>query len=1077
MKRKYIWLLVIFIYITTIAICVYIQTEEPTNNNNETETIPSSTSPYYAEEEKANAIEKMEKGNDSSDIITNDIAKDKYLGLSFSGLSDSVTNQKILSLLDEYNRKATFFVPAVEAVECADDIADMIEMGHDVGNNTLNSRTHMEKMTKEELVNDFCVSNKVIKSLSDEKSPLLMCNATVYTDDVLKTAHACGNPKVVYCTHFINYQSFTSYSQVFSYINKIPYGTILTIKMNGVLDEIEMEDKEVDEDPAKDMQATLDPEQKAFLELPEEERLPQIVEWILLALEESNYKTQQIKNFNINNDINVNQIYEEEFNESVEEGRREYSSIPMSSPYIGLQLRGISDERKLDRVLNILQSHAAKATFYITTSEAEKYPDNIKKIIDSGCCIGNGGTDEKLLTNQSEEQVKNAIKSCNDILKDKYKIASMYFMPPSGKFDNTVLEVTTQEQMTLVTYNRCPIIKDGKTIKTIMKNFADSLSKGSLIYVNLDNYDESDEVIEQILSCAEKKEYQAEGIDVLFKNKTSDESLLLASIDIPKVLDINQIDKLRKNNDGKESYTINQIYTTERALSFTFSGISDNKALENIFTSMNKMGAKGTFFVTYTEMKAFPDRVKKIIENGNEIGIALIPYESATFESYCNEIAAAQNYMNDNFDMTPKLVMKTMSRTDNKVSLSEMQEAVHAMECRLIGHSISVVQSSLKGISSASSYYTNLTKSNFSVQRGQIIYTRLDYLSRSQILGNVLQMLKEDKIDPISYYDYQLGQNMWAYSVKSLSSVLYNTADGGAKLYSLNNGAGASEYISALKYDLSDNEMLMNSIRSGYIGNPDVTGNSSLPGFTDNEIKSLDINGKLRGNSNDNYVFLSFDDWGSDIAINHLLYVLDKYQLRATFFVRSNAVAKNPNLLRAIAEGGHQIGSHTSTHYKLSNEVDGKQYVYSSLSEEDATVLRDDIVQSYKEMYKIVGNYSPNGYLSLVPIFRPPTLAVSKIGLKQVFESGYQFSISGDFSTQDYLEKKADDGVNKLANKLQNGYSAWDGKRTIKSHSIVVMHMSDQSEVTAEAIQMWMENGARSKFNFDQPIYQYMVTH
>ena len=264
-------------------------------------------------------------------------------------------------------------------------------------------------------------------------------------------------------------------------------------------------------------------------------------------------------------------------------------------------------------------------------------------------------------------------------------------------------------------------------------------------------------------------------------------------------------------------------------------------------------------------------------------------------------------------------------------------------------------------------------------------------------------------------------------------------------------------------------------ISSGYIGNPDVTGNTGLPGFTDNEIKRLDMFGKMRGNTNDNYVFLSFDDWGSDIAINHLLYVLDKYQLRATFFIKSNSVATNPNLLRAIAAGGHQIGSHTSKHYKLSNEVAEKQYVNSSLSEEDATILRDDIVQSYKEMYKIVGNYSPNGYISLVPIFRPPTLAVSKIGLKQVFESGYQFSISGDFSTEDYLDKKADDGINKLANELLNGDSTWDGKRTIESHSIVVMH--DQSEVTAEAIQMWMENGARSKFNFDQPIYQYMVTH
>lgn len=694
----------------------------------------SEVSPYDVTDEKAAAMQKLEKGVAPSDIITDDDTTDRYIGLAFSGLSDSVTNQKILQLLDEYNRKATFFIPAIGAVECEEDIVDMIHQGHAIGSNTLNSTVHMEEMSVDELVNDFCASNKVIKALSDEDKPLLQCNATVYTEELLQVANACGNPQAVYSTHFVNYQSFTSYIQVLSYINKLPKGTILTIKIHGVLDEIEMEDKEVDEDPAKDKQATIDPDQQAFLELPEDERLPQIVEWILLALEETNYQTKQIKDFGVDNTVDTSLLYDEEYVQQ-QDAQQIYSYFPMSSPYVGLQLRGISDEEKLTHVLDSLKEHEATATFYVTAKEVKEYPQNIQKIIDAGYAIANGGVDNELLTGHTEQEVRAAIQKCNEELTANYQLENLYFMPPEGKCDSIVQAAAAKEQMTILTYNRCPIVHGGKLIETTMKNFTDSLSKGSLIYVDLESYEKSDEIIEQILSSVDEKKYQTASLNTLFLNKTSESEMLMASVQIPDVLSTDEIAKLRKENGGEEAFITKQVYTTERALAFAFSGITEQKALDSVLASMNQMGAQGTFFVTYAEMKLYADRVKKIVESGNEIGIALIPGDNTTFISCCNEIAAAQEYMEKNYKLTPKLIMNTISRTENDKVLSEMKEAVREMNCRMIGPSVSVVQSSLKGISSAGSYYANLSKSNFEIQMGQIVYTRLDYLSSSSILG------------------------------------------------------------------------------------------------------------------------------------------------------------------------------------------------------------------------------------------------------------------------------------------------------------------------------------------------------
>ena len=57
-------------------------------------------------------------------------------------------------------------------------------------------------------------------------------------------------------------------------------------------------------------------------------------------------------------------------------------------------------------------------------------------------------------------------------------------------------------------------------------------------------------------------------------------------------------------------------------------------------------------------------------------------------------------------------------------------------------------------------------------------------------------------------------------------------------------------------------------------------------------------------------IYLTFDDGPSQYT-RHLLSVLEKYGVKATFFVVGD---ENPAVLRQIVEGGHSIGIHTMTH-------------------------------------------------------------------------------------------------------------------------------------------------------------------
>ncbi|ANS76961.1 hypothetical protein AWM70_22210 [Paenibacillus yonginensis] len=60
-------------------------------------------------------------------------------------------------------------------------------------------------------------------------------------------------------------------------------------------------------------------------------------------------------------------------------------------------------------------------------------------------------------------------------------------------------------------------------------------------------------------------------------------------------------------------------------------------------------------------------------------------------------------------------------------------------------------------------------------------------------------------------------------------------------------------------------------------------------------------------------VYLTFDDGPSRLTAN-VLDILDKYQVKATFFVLGQQAQRSPELIRQIAEGGHALGNHTYDH-------------------------------------------------------------------------------------------------------------------------------------------------------------------
>jgi len=96
---------------------------------------------------------------------------------------------------------------------------------------------------------------------------------------------------------------------------------------------------------------------------------------------------------------------------------------------------------------------------------------------------------------------------------------------------------------------------------------------------------------------------------------------------------------------------------------------------------------------------------------------------------------------------------------------------------------------------------------------------------------------------------------------------------------------------------------------------------------------------------------LTFDDGPNDPHTFHLLEVLAKASVKATFFMVGKYVDHRPDIARAVADAGHVVGNHTYTHPNL---------IFQS-----AWQLREEIRRCERALQDAVGNRHTK-------LFRPP---------------------------------------------------------------------------------------------------------
>lgn len=498
---------------------------------------------------------------------------------------------------------------------------------------------------------------------------------------------------------------------------------------------------------------------------------------------------------------------------------------------------------------------------------------------------------------------------------------------------------------------------------------------------------------------------------------------------------------LREKNEGRLAPKERFLTTTAQKVVLTFGGLTRKESVEDILDHLDRMGVKATFFVTELELRKYTDTVREIAAHGHELGLGLRTGTDGDFYETCAQIERLQKNMQRLLGVRPVIARQVFG-----TEIPTVNEAASAMGIELLGQTVNMVQTKDKEAKKVEDISDHLFgKFILAMGRGQIIYGRLDFLDNPTLTGDLLEWIKKNKVDSATYVTlldspHTNAENDSAYSMGAVREVLGDEAH--RWTYPVPEEKALFSLRGEGKRKPRTDRLFRHEFSARYIGSPKVTETDRIRGFSEAEMEQMDHTGIVK-DVRDNTIFLTFDDWGTDVSINHLLYVLRKHHAKGTFFIITWNVKNNPNLLRAIAEDGHDIASHTNRHRPMVWQTSNYGGNMTPMTEEE---YAEDVRLSYEELQKTVGDVMVDGKPALTHYFRPPTLAISKSGIRSIMDAGFSYIVSGYESTDDY----ATPSLQAMIGAISHGI--YDEKGNVRKGSILIMHMTDKAQYTAEVL-------------------------
>lgn len=187
--------------------------------------------------------------------------------------------------------------------------------------------------------------------------------------------------------------------------------------------------------------------------------------------------------------------------------------------------------------------------------------------------------------------------------------------------------------------------------------------------------------------------------------------------------------------------------------------------------------------------------------------------------------------------------------------------------------------------------------------------------------------------------------------------------------------------------------------------------------------------------NSENTIYLTFDDGPTPEITERVLEILDKHQIKATFFCIGNNVRKHPEIVQKILSKQHSVGNHTYSHLK-----GWKTLTKTYISNSEACEIK------LNSLFKIRNS----------KLFRPPYGKITPWQSYKLRKLGYKI-IMWDVLSKDYDASISAEKC--YENVIQN----------VSSGSIIVFHDSNKAkENILNSLEKTIETLKSKGFKFEK---------
>lgn len=184
-------------------------------------------------------------------------------------------------------------------------------------------------------------------------------------------------------------------------------------------------------------------------------------------------------------------------------------------------------DKQVQPILDILKEKKAKATFFLSATWAERYPELAKQICEAGHEIGSHGYAYDNYTSWDDEKIRRDMLRSKQILTELTHKTPTLLRPPTGQFDKRVLDIADKLDLSVIHWSINSHDWQNPGADTIVGNVINQLKKGDIIMLHAsDSALQTDKALPTLIDQLKGKGYQFSHVtELIFHSEAKSEQI------------------------------------------------------------------------------------------------------------------------------------------------------------------------------------------------------------------------------------------------------------------------------------------------------------------------------------------------------------------------------------------------------------------------------------------------------------------------------------------------------------------------------------------------------------------------